>query len=58
MLLLVLMTVMLRVSIEISASVTHPWQRWTPGPSPATERPREAPFWFNFQEEECSASVI
>lgn len=57
-LLTVLMTTMLRVSVEISASVTHPWQQWTSGPSPETDRPREAPFWLNFREEGHSASLI
>lgn len=35
-------------------SVTHPLQKWTSGPSPATERLKKVPSWFNFQEERAA----
>lgn len=44
------MSEILQVSVEFSARVTHPWQLWTSGASPAAGRPREAPLWFNLQE--------
>lgn len=54
-LLLAWMTVMPRVSVEIRASVTHPWQQRTSETPPAAGRPREDPFRFNFQEERSAS---
>ena len=53
-----IMSVLLRVSVEIRASVTHPWQQRTSGAASGTRTPRKPPFWLNFLFRKTDAPTL